>query len=120
MYFRDVAGHNHIPRVVLTIVAMGGGPQDLRRAYDDGEDIQRPMPLVDPHAVSEMRDPAQFRTRMQILDQYPNFLAFFKNETAAKGGNWQAVVSEHCFARTEHSDFMLPQLCGGLYHPSST
>jgi hypothetical protein len=117
MYFRDVAGHNHIPHAVLTTLAMGGGPQELRRAYDDGEDIQRPMPQLNLQAIKEMSDPAKFRNRMQILDEYPNFLAFFKNEITAKNGNWQAVVSQYCFARTPLADFMLAQLFEGLYHP---
>ncbi|KAK3291285.1 uncharacterized protein B0H64DRAFT_45562 [Chaetomium fimeti] len=117
MYFRDVAGHNHIPHAVLSTLAMGGGPQELRRAYDDGEDIQRPMPPVDPQAVKEMSNPAKFRERMQTLDEYPNFLTFFKNEIAANNGNWQDVVKTHCFARTELADLMLAQLFEGLYHP---
>ena len=117
MYFRDVAGHNHIPHAVLTTLAMSGGPQELRRAYDDGEDIQRPMPPVNPQAVKEMNNPAKFRERMQILDEYPNFLAFFKNEIASNNGDWQSVVNAHCFARTELADFMLAQLFEGLYHP---
>jgi hypothetical protein len=117
MYFRDVAGHNHIPHAVLTTLAMGGGPQELRRAYDDGEDIQRPMPRVDPEAVKEMADPAKFRARMQTLDEYPNFLAFFKNEMAAANGDWRSIISKHCFTRTPLADLMLAQLFEGLYHP---
>lgn len=115
MYFRDVAGHNHIPHAILSTLAMGGSPQDLRRAYDDGEAIQRPMPPLDPQAVKELNDPAKFRARMQTLDEYPNFLVFFEQEIAAKG--WQAVVNEYCFSRTPLADFMLAQLYEGLYHP---
>ena len=117
MYFRDVAGHNHIPHSVLTTFAMGGGPQELRRAYDDGENIQRPMPPVDLQVVKEMSNPAKLRKHMQILDEYPNFLTFFKNEITSNGGDWKTVVKAHCFARTELADFMLAQLFEGLYHP---
>ncbi|KAK3680671.1 hypothetical protein B0T22DRAFT_523544 [Podospora appendiculata] len=117
MYFRNVAGHNHIPHAILSTLAMGGGPQELRRAYDDGEAIQRPMPPVDDQTVAAMADPATFRAHMQILDQYPNFLAFFKQQIAARDGDWQAVVNEQCFARTPLADFMLAQLFEGLYHP---
>ncbi|ETI19884.1 hypothetical protein G647_08899 [Cladophialophora carrionii CBS 160.54] len=117
MYFRDVAGHNHIPHAILSTFAMGGGPQELHRAYDDGESIQRPMPPVSLPTVQEMSDPLKFRERMHILDQYPNFLAFFEQEIAAKGGDWQAVVLEHCFKRTPLSDLMMAQLFEGLYHP---
>lgn len=34
MYFRDVGGHNHIAHSVLSVLAMGGGPKELKRTYD--------------------------------------------------------------------------------------
>ncbi|KAJ9605938.1 hypothetical protein H2200_009787 [Cladophialophora chaetospira] len=117
MYFRDVAGHNHIPHAILSTFAMGGGPQELTRAYDDGESIQRPMPPVSSQVVDEMGDSTKFRQRMQILDQYPNFLAFFEQQIRGRAGDWQAVVLEYCFAGTPLSDLMLAQLFEGLYHP---
>lgn len=116
MFFREVAGHNHIPHAILTTLAMGGGPKELKRAYDDGEGMQRPMPPVEDQAVNEMSQPASFRERMQILDEYPNFLAFFKKEISEKG-NWKDVVNSYCFSRTPLADFMLAQLFEGLYHP---
>src|SRR5690242_13443148 len=61
MYFRDVAGHNHIPHAILSTLAMGGTPADLQRAYEDGEPIQRPLPPMEAPAIEEMRDPAVFR-----------------------------------------------------------
>ncbi|KAI0469987.1 hypothetical protein GGR56DRAFT_668371 [Xylariaceae sp. FL0804] len=115
MYFRDVAGHNHIPHSVLTILAMGAGPEDIKRAYDDGESIQRPLPSVDPKVVQDMKDPAKFRARISQLPEYTNFLAFFEQEIEAKG--WRAVVNEHCFSRTDNAEQMLVQLFDGLYHP---
>jgi hypothetical protein len=117
MYFRDVAGHNHIPHAILSTLAMGGGPQELHRAYDDGESIQRNMPPVSEQIVAEMSDPAKFRERMQILDQYPNFLTFFEQEIENSNGDWQSVVLKHCFKRTPLADLMLAQLFEGLYHP---
>jgi hypothetical protein len=116
MYFRDVAGHNHIPHAVLTTLAMGGGPKEIRRAYDDGEGIQRPKPQADPEAVEEMSDPFKFLERMQDITEYSNFLGFFEKEIAAKG-SWQAVVNEYIFSRVPQTDFLLAQLFEGLYHP---
>ncbi len=101
MYFRDVAGHNHIPHAILSTLAMGGGPSELKRAYDDGEPIQRPIPAFDAQLVEEMiKDTtrAKFRARMNLLPEYTNFLVFFEREIKAKG--WQAVFSEYCFSRT--------------------
>lgn len=115
MYFRDVAGHNHIPHAVLTTLAMGGGPKQLRRAYDDGEGIQRPKTQPDPKVVDEIKDRFKFLDRMQDIEEYSNFLAFFEQEIAAKG--WQAVISETILARHPQSDFLLAQVFEGLYHP---
>lgn len=115
MYYRDVAGHNHIPHSILTVLAMGGGPKELKRAYDDSHEYQRPMPPVDHGVVKELSDPEKFRARMLQLPEYHNFLCFFEQEIQAKG--WRAVVNEYCFSRTPLADLMLAQLFEGLYHP---
>ncbi|KAK7729665.1 hypothetical protein SLS63_006046 [Diaporthe eres] len=38
---------------------MGNGPKELRRAYDDEESMQRPMPPVDDQAINKMRQPSE-------------------------------------------------------------
>ena len=55
MFFRDKAGHNHIAHSVLTQLALGASPEDLQRAYDDGTDIQRPIPARCPLGVIPTR-----------------------------------------------------------------
>lgn len=115
MYFRNVAGHNHIPHAILSTLAMGGSPYDLRRAYDDGEAIQLPMPPLDPAVVDQLSNKETFRARMGVLEEYPNYLAFFEKDIEARG--WQSVVKDYCFSRTPLADFMLAQLFEGLYHP---
>lgn len=115
MYFRDLAGHNHIAHSVLSVLAMGGGPKELRRAYDDGEGIQRPLPPLDLAVVDTLGDPDKFRARMNQLPEYTNFLCFFEREVGAKG--WREVVSEYCLSRTPLAEYMLAQLYEGLFHP---
>ena len=115
MYFREVAGHNHIPHSVLSVLAMGGGPKELKRAYDDGEGIQRPIPPVNHQVVKDMSDPQQFRAHMLELPEYSNFLCFFEQEIKAKG--WKAVLEEYCFSRTPLAEAMHSQLYEGLFHP---
>ncbi|KAI2613404.1 hypothetical protein GGR54DRAFT_327326 [Hypoxylon sp. NC1633] len=115
MYFRDVAGHNHIPHSILTVLAMGGGPKQLERAYNDGTPIQRPLPPVDREVVKGFTDPDRFRARMTLLPEYTNFLAFFEEQIEAKG--WEAVVNEYCFSRTPVADYMLSQMFAGVFHP---
>lgn len=115
MYFRDVGGHNHIAHSVLSVLAMGGGPKELKRAYDDGYGYQRPLPALDLQVAQELHDPEKFRARMLNLDQYTNFLHFFESEIDAKG--WQAVLQEYCFSRTPLAEAMFSQLYEGLLHP---
>lgn len=115
MYFRNVAGRNHIPHAILSTLAMGGAPHDLRRAYDDGEAIQKPMPPLDLEVVEQLSDKETFRAKMGVLEEYPNYLFFFEREIGARG--WQNVVQDYCFRRTPLADFMLAHLYEGLYHP---
>ncbi|KAI1854087.1 hypothetical protein JX265_003590 [Neoarthrinium moseri] len=115
MYFRDVAGHNHIPHSILTVLAMGGGPRQLKRAFDDGVPIQRPLPPVDLEVVKSFKDPSRFREKMTLLSEYTNYLAFFEEEIEYKG--WEAVVNERCFSRTPNADYLLSQMYEGVFHP---
>ncbi len=117
MFFRDQGGHNHIAHSVLSVLALGGGPTDLQRAYDDGVDIvkQRLLPPLDLAVVEQMGDPAQFRARIGQLPQYTNFLAFFKNQMKSKG--WRDVVAEYLFSGTPLAETMLAHLYEGAYHP---
>ena len=115
IFFRDVGGHNHLPHSILTVLAMGGGPKELRRAFDDGEKIQRPRPQATAGAVEELGNPEKFRARMGALSEYGNFLAFFEQEIKIQG--WRSVVTKFCFSRTPLAEAMLSQLYEGLYHP---
>lgn len=115
MYFRDVGGHNHISHSILSVLAMGGGPEELKRAYDDGYGYQRPLPPLDPAVVQELSDPEKFMARMFNIDQYTNFLIFFEHEIEIKG--WKAVVQEYCFSHTPLAETMFFQLYEGLLHP---
>lgn len=68
-----------------TILALGGEPAELQRAFDDGVDIQRSICPVDEHVEKLLSDPREFRARMGQLDQYSNFLVFFIRQIEAKG-----------------------------------
>ncbi|KAA8575255.1 hypothetical protein MFRU_002g02090 [Monilinia fructicola] len=115
MYFRDVAGHNHIPHSLLTVLAMGGGHEELKRAYDDGYVIQRPLAPANAEIFKELGEEEKFKEHMYTLSEYTNFLAFFEQEIDAKG--WKAILNKYCFERTTFADTMLSQLYEGLYHP---
>jgi questin oxidase-like protein len=115
IFWREVAGHNHISHSVLSTFALGGSPVDIQRAFDDGVDIQRPVPPVNNQIVNEMSNPTQFLAHVGELDQYPNFLAFFTNRIEEKG--WIDVVQEYCFSRKPIAEKIFAQLFEGLYHP---
>jgi hypothetical protein len=115
IFWRDVAGHNHIAHSILSVYALGGSPVEIQRAFEDGADIQQPIPSQEKLTVKTLADPHEFRARMGQLDQYPNFLAFFQNQILEKG--WVAVVQEQCFSRTSNSETIFANLLEGLYHP---
>lgn len=115
IFWREVAGHNHVAHSVLSVFALGGNPSELRRAFEDGASIQRPLPPREERAFHNLADPQEFRARMGHLDQYPNFLAFFERQIEEKG--WVAVVKEQCFGKTPNSETIFANLLEGLYHP---
>ena len=118
MHFREFGGHNHTAHSVLTTLALGGSPADLRRAYADDAPQQRPIPAVDWALVRDMEAGEEaFRTNMCRMELYSTFLAFFDREIARQEGDWRAVVAKYCFSRTELAEIMLAQLFEGLYHP---
>ncbi|EUC41196.1 hypothetical protein COCMIDRAFT_106793 [Bipolaris oryzae ATCC 44560] len=115
MFWRPVAGHNHTVHSMLSVFAMGGGPEQLQRAYDDDDLHQEPMPPLDESIVAELDTPGGFLAHMRQLDQYANYLRFFEAEIQHKG--WKDVVYEYCFSKTEIGQAMLAQLFDGAYHP---
>ncbi|KAG7287776.1 hypothetical protein NEMBOFW57_007291 [Staphylotrichum longicolle] len=115
IFWRDVGGHNHIPHSVLSVLALGGGPNELQRAYDDGVAIQRPIPPLDKAAVQALHDPDTFRKHVGDLNHYTNYLVFFKEEIATKG--WQAVLQEYVFSGTPNAETIFVQLYEGAFHP---
>jgi hypothetical protein len=115
IFWREVAGHNHVAHSILSVYALGGSPAEIKRAFEDGAEIQQPIPPQEQLAVETLNDPHKFRARMGQLDEYPNFLAFFQNQIAEKG--WVAVVQEYCFNRSSNSETIFANLLEGLYHP---
>lgn len=115
MFFRDTAGHNHIVHSLLTVLALGASPQELRDRYDDSTPIQRPIPEIDHDLVGRLYDPGVFAETIGEITQYHTFLEFFKRKIDAEG--YQAVVNEYVFSRTSIADNMLARMYEGAYHP---
>lgn len=78
MFFRDTAGHNHIAHSLLTLLALGASPQELRDHYNDGTPIQKPMPEVDNGLLVKLSNPEAFYGALDEVRQYHAPLEFFK------------------------------------------
>lgn len=117
MFFREMAGMNHISHSLLTCLALGAGPAELQDRYDDEAAGQRPMPPVDAELLEKLGDPQVFLQTMHTKAQYNTFLRFFEQKIASHGDGWKGVVHEYIFSRTEVAERMLSSLFDGLYHP---
>ena len=115
MFFRDTAGHNHIVHSLLTLLALGATPQELRDRYEDGIPIQRPIPSIDSTLLEKLSDRATFHASLGQINQYHTFLEFFKQQITALG--WHAVVQSYIFARDATADAMLARMYEGAFHP---
>jgi len=93
MYFREVAGHNHIPHSVLSVLAMGGGPSELKRVYDDGESLQLPLPPLDRQVVKELSEPKKFWATMLSC---PNI----RTSCASSSRKWEPRAGRPSLANT--------------------
>ncbi|KAI1810481.1 hypothetical protein GGS20DRAFT_589481 [Poronia punctata] len=115
MFFREMAGMNHISHSLLTCLALGAGPQELRDRYADEAAGQRPMPPVDQDLLEKLDDAKVFLQTMHVKVQYNTFLHFFERKIATAG--YRAVVQEYVFAGTEVAERMFSSMFDGLYHP---
>lgn len=115
MFFREMAGMNHISHSLLTCFALGAGPKELQDRYDDEAAGQRPMPPVDNDLLEKLSDADIFYQTMHTKVQYNTILKFFERRIAAQG--WKAVVHEFIFTGTKVAERMLSSLFDGLYHP---
>lgn len=115
IFFRDMNGHNHLAHNLLTRLALGASPAELRTAFDDDLPTQRPMPALDAAVVRQLHDPDYFHARIGQIAHYTNFLAFFEQQIEAKG--WREVVNEYVFSGSKIAEALLPLMFDGAYHP---
>jgi hypothetical protein len=115
MYFNTGGFHNHIAHHLLTIYALGATPDELQQAFDTNKDYQREQYPVKERNVQSMADPDAFEKFLGKEQYFHDFEDFFRKEIEEKG--WEAVVNEHVFARTEHSERILDRMLAGFLHP---
>jgi hypothetical protein len=115
MFFRDRAGHNHIAHSILTCLALGAAPEDIQRAYDDGVEIQRPIPDLNAQMVDKLYDDEKMLEALGTINQYTTFLAFFKKYMEKYG--WKETVNKYLFSRSKVAEKLLARMYEGAYHP---
>ncbi|KAI0403081.1 hypothetical protein F4802DRAFT_599417 [Xylaria palmicola] len=115
IFFRDPAFHNHTAHSLLTNLALGASPQDLRDRFNENAAIQRKIPEIDTGLLEKLEDDSVFLATISQIHQYHTFLEFFKRQIEAKG--YRAVVLEYVFGRTPVADRMLVQMVEGAFHP---
>ncbi|EKG11347.1 hypothetical protein MPH_11508 [Macrophomina phaseolina MS6] len=115
IFFRDMNGHNHLAHNLLTRLALGASPAELRTAFDDDLPTQRPMPELDNEVVLKMKDEDYFCEQIGKINHYTNFLVFFEQQIDQNG--WREVVNEYVFSRSRIAEALLPLMFDGAYHP---
>ncbi|PNS20559.1 Oxidoreductase [Sphaceloma murrayae] len=115
IYFNDKGFHNHIVHHLLTLLALGATPDEIRRAYDGNAHYQRDVYPIHERVLQDLSDQEIFRSCLYKEEHYTDYLAFFTTELDKKG--IPAVVNEYLFSRTPLADNMLARLFGGVVHP---
>ncbi|EFX00863.1 hypothetical protein CMQ_1944 [Grosmannia clavigera kw1407] len=94
---------------------MGGNAKDLKRAFEDNDHQQIPIPPTDPAIVAEMKRSEGFVKYLRSQENYNNYLKFFETEVETHG--CKGVLCQYLFASTPVAKAMFVQLYEGLYHP---
>ena len=114
IFFRDLNGHNHTAHNLLTSLATGANPTQLRLAFENNKPIMRARPEIDWETVRGFSDEDKFYEKMSQVPQYTNYLMFFTQQIEQKG--YRAVVNEYCFSRTRSADALFARLYEGAHH----
>ncbi|KAL9114668.1 MAG: hypothetical protein Q9227_001346 [Pyrenula ochraceoflavens] len=119
MYFNSEGFHNHIAHHLLTIFALGATPAQLEKAYRNNAGYQRPQYPISPPVVSELHDPAKFRSYLGQEKHFHSFVEFYQQELDTKG--WPQTLREHVFASPEtdggRAQELFTRLFAGFMHP---
>ena len=115
MYFNDDGFHNHIVHHLLTILALGATPEEIRKGFDNNNTYQRSQRPTKERNVEEMSDREQFKKFLGKQQYFTDFTNYFAREIERK--DWQATLREHLFAGDEHAETLLKRMYAGFYHP---
>ena len=115
MYFNDDGFHNHIVHHLLTILSLGGTPDEIQKGFENNDNYQRAQRPAKERNVEEMSDREQFKKFLGKQQYFTDFTNYFAKEIDRKG--WQGTLREHLFAGDGHSETLLKRMFAGFYHP---
>ena len=96
--------------ISLTFYALGTSAGDIQRAYEKQKAYRRPLLEVDPEILKDLHDRKRFVNHLSVLDNYPHFQEFFREEIEEKGVK-NTVLTE-VFANDEAADEIQKRLFG--------
>ena len=113
--WNDAGLHNHIAHALLTLYSLGANSEQLQRAFDDGQEIQRPRPSYSEGSDVQLSDPDIFYGALGRQENYRDYLDFFTKAIERDG--WKRIVNKYCFERGRIADELFARLFSGGYHP---
>ncbi|KAJ1942777.1 hypothetical protein EC988_006401, partial [Linderina pennispora] len=109
VFFNYIQFHNHNIHHLLASLSLGASQERLQDIYDKNVPMQRPLP--DPVAgVVITKD--SVHEYLGKEEYYTDFVAFFRHEIDAEGGDWKSVLVRYMF-----EDKIYPLVFCGLVHP---
>ncbi|KAF6226042.1 hypothetical protein HO173_012532 [Letharia columbiana] len=114
-FFNASGFHNHIPHHILTLYALGAGPELIQKHYESNKQYQRPLQPITDSILEDLHDNEKFREYLGSGRYYHEWLVFFQGEIDKKG--YEVVINEYCLKGDERADDMLVRLHGGFLHP---
>ncbi|OLN96120.1 Oxidoreductase AflY 1 [Colletotrichum chlorophyti] len=108
--------HDHMPHHILTLYGTGASVNDLQRAYDLRDPLQRPVMPTHESAVSDLFQSWEHASKyLGKEEHYPDFLAFFQRNMESDG--YENVVNEYLLKADPAADELLLRLHAGVLHP---
>ena len=107
--------HNHQVHYLLTDLALGASPDQIRDAFEGNTAYQRPLQAGDESHQKLIND-ENFAPSLGQADHYASWIRYFSDQVAGKG--WQYVLTEYLFAQTARADDLLGRMYEGETQPS--
>ncbi|KAK6365026.1 hypothetical protein LTS17_011722 [Exophiala oligosperma] len=106
--------HNHQVHYLLTDLALGASPEQIKIAFESNKGYQREIDAGDEKSKHVITS-ENFEEYLAHYEYYAPWLDFFQNEINQKG--WQAVLGEYLFDETPRANDLLGRMFEGAIHP---